>query len=99
MLAAPRRRGRVLRTNSPGATSDMSMDNYAPLIDVLVAFYEEVDKQHRAQAADPVVRFRLHMALDSILDGRARFKRDARPELSDLSSSGSEPSGSPTQQP
>lgn len=53
---------------------------YAPLIEVLVAFYRAVDEQHIADAKDPVIRERLHQALDAILDGRAKFKKDARPE-------------------
>lgn len=50
--------------------------NYAPLIETLVAFFDAVDTQHRKEAMDPAVRARIHEALDMILDGRVRFRRD-----------------------
>ena len=47
----------------------------APLIDVLVAYYAAIQDLHERERHDPVVRMRLHMALDSILDGSVVFGR------------------------
>jgi hypothetical protein len=69
---------------------------YAPLVDVLVAFYAAIQKQHDEDAKDPEVRKRLHEALDAILDGRARFRTDVE---TTSSTPPPEPSASPTPKP